>query len=119
MEHSDIKVRERNLSSTEKCHNDECVPDCIPLPPPPPSEHTKLEDWTRGYASWNCLGVHSFSALSLGLSFFCVLCVNGVCSLLSLNSLLSVLSANSCLSILSSNSVLAIGCNNRNMAICF
>jgi len=119
MEHSDITVRERNLSSTEKCHNDDCAPDCVPLPPPPSCPHTKLEDWTRGYQNWGCLGVHAFSMLSLGVGIFSLISINGAASLLSVNSAFSLMSLNSFFSILSTNSSFSIGCVDKRFAICF
>lgn len=71
------------------------------------------------YKSWSVIGLHVFSALSIGVTICCVLSANGVISLLSVNSILSILSVNSAFSILSANSAFTIGCVNKTFAICF
>jgi hypothetical protein len=75
----------------------------------------------RGFflKSWSVIGLNVFSALSIGVTAFCVLSVNGVASLLSVNSLISILSVNSAFSILSANSAFSVGCANKNFSICF
>jgi hypothetical protein len=117
-----INVRDRGLSSTEKCEpttcQPDCVQDCIPLPPPLPCTHNKIEDWTRSYASWNTLGVHAFSAMCVGATAFSVLVLNGCLSVLSVNSVLSLLSINSFMSVNSINGFFSVNCIDKRFAVC-
>ena len=110
----DSGVRDRVLSSTEKneCSTSSdcvqpCTPDCV------------LANLDKSYESWNSLGLHAFTALSLGTCFFTVLTLNGFVSLLSCNSVFSILSLNSAFSILSTNSAFSIGCLDKSFHICF
>lgn len=116
MENQEIGVRDRVLSSTEKCAPTDCVP-------PPNCCTPKCLDivhkMDKSYESWNTLGMNAFSALSIGTCLLSVLTINGVLSLLSCNSVFSILSLNSAFSVLSTNSAFAVGCVDKRFAICF
>lgn len=114
MENQDM--RNRVLSSTEKCEATDCVPPptCNPVVS---SEVIALLD--KSYESWHTLGVNVFSALSIGTCVLSVLTINGFISLLSCNSVFSILSLNSAFSVLSTNSAFAVGCVDKRFAICF
>lgn len=116
MENQDIGMRNRVLSSTEKCEATDCVP-------PPncctPNCLSMIQALDKSYESWNTLGMNVFSAMSVGVCLLSVLTINGVLSLLSCNSVFSILSLNSAFSVLSTNSAFAVGCVDKRFAICF